>query len=205
MGLLLFIASPGELSATEESWGAGRCLGAWRHISEIIDQTWTSFELEMVSPHGIQVTLTNLFLSLFDWDWGPKLAYIQLGIWALLHLSALICPKTMVQMLYGSLSHVQLNDQAYRENVCAVFSSLPGFYILLKVITLARQELFFIISCCWLFILTPAMCRSFLYKLGLLNNRQILLFSFLNFNCLLAQHLFLKRNCKWNSKFHHLL
>lgn len=28
MGLLLFIASPGELSATEESWGAGRCLGA---------------------------------------------------------------------------------------------------------------------------------------------------------------------------------
>lgn len=30
-----------------------------------------------------------------------------------------------------------------------------------------------------------------------------LLFSFLNFNCLLAQHLFLKWNCKWNSKFHH--
>lgn len=171
--------------------------------SEITDQMWTSFELEMVSPHGIQVTLTNLFLSLFDWDWGPKLTYVHLRIWTVLHLSALICPKTMVQMLYGSTFHVQLNGQAYRENICALFSSLPGFYILLKVITLARQGLFFIISCCWLFILIPAMCRSFLYKLDLLNNRQILLFSFLNFNCLLAQHLFLKWNCKWNTKFHH--
>lgn len=118
-------------------------------------------------------------------------------------VSALVHPKTLVQMLYGSLFHVQLNDQAYRESICAVISSLPRFYILLKVITLARQELVFIISCCWLFILTPAMCRSFLYKLGLLNNRQIVLLSFLNFNCLLARHLFLKWSCKWNSKFHH--
>lgn len=100
----------------------------------------------MVSPHGIQVTLTNLFLSLFDW--GPKLAYVRLGIWTVLHLSALICLKMMVQMLYGRLFHIQLNDQVYRENICAVFSSLPGFYILLKVITLAREELFFILSCC---------------------------------------------------------
>lgn len=27
MGQLLFITSPGELNATEESWGARRCLG----------------------------------------------------------------------------------------------------------------------------------------------------------------------------------
>lgn len=32
MGQLLFITSPGELNATEESWGARRCLGVWRHI-----------------------------------------------------------------------------------------------------------------------------------------------------------------------------
>lgn len=43
----------------------------------------------MVSPHGLQVALTNLFLSLFDWGWGPKLAYVQLGIWTPLHLSLL--------------------------------------------------------------------------------------------------------------------
>lgn len=34
MGLLLFVAPPGELGATEESQGAGRCLGVGRHVSD---------------------------------------------------------------------------------------------------------------------------------------------------------------------------
>lgn len=43
MGLLLFITPPGELNATEESWGAGRCLGVWRHIRDHwpdVNQLW---------------------------------------------------------------------------------------------------------------------------------------------------------------------
>lgn len=44
----------------------------WEDMSAITDQIWASFELEMVSPHGIQVVLTNL-LSL------PELLWLGLG------------------------------------------------------------------------------------------------------------------------------